>query len=357
MNINWLNTKSFFGFLSLLLIGIASINCSSNGNQQTAVNTTDTAQTLKKEEPAIAKVVVQEQLAPADWKTALKTIQQEKPAAATGDTSKKGYDMFKYANEKEKAKFKLVSKSPEELKTGIEKASKGDLKGAITDFTAALAKDHTLASAYFYRAKAQVELGNDKAALPDLDSALRYRPNQALFYYYRGKIYSDQGSYDKAIEEFNQALIFMPGFPDALNYRGVTKARQGKHEEALVDYESAVDKNPEFALAYYNKGTSEAALGEYKKATESLSKSIQLDPGYRLSYLNRGNCYVMIQEYQPAIDDFTKLISLEPKNSDAYYNRGSAHFLKGDGLMCDDWKKAASMGNNKAKEALSKYCK
>lgn len=357
MNIHDLMKNNAFRLFIIITLGIGSIHCSSGKNDQTAAGNNDSPGTRDSAISPVLPADEQEQLKMADWNTALKALEKKVPDTTVADTSKKKYDMFKYSDEKEKSKLKLVSKTSPELQSGLEKAKNGDLKGAIVDFTAALKADPKLASAYFYRAKALIELGNQKEALPDLDSALRYRPNQSLFYYYRGKIYSDQGNYERAIAEFNQALNFLPGFPDALNYRGVTKARQGKHEEAIIDYEAAVEKNPDFALAFYNKGTSEAALGEYKKASESFSKSIKLDPEYRLSYLNRGNCYVMLEEYQAAIDDFTRLIEMEPKNADAYYNRGSAYYLKGDAKMCDDWKKAASMGNAKAKEAVSKYCR
>ncbi len=64
----------------------------------------------------------------------------------------------------------------------------------------------------------------------------------------------------------------------------------------------------------------------------------------------------MLNNPKAAIDDYTKLIELDPKNSDAYFNRGTAYSMTGDNRMCDDWRKAASMGNSKAAASLQQNC-
>jgi tetratricopeptide (TPR) repeat protein len=251
----------------------------------------------------------------------------------------------------------LIPEPKEELTSGLDKANKGDLKGAIADFTAAITKNFRYSPAYFYRAKANYDLGKEEAALPDLDSALKYNARMSTAYYFKGKIYSDQGKFDKAIPAFSKALEIRPDFPDALNYRGVANAKLGKHTEAIADYAAAIEKKADYAVAYYNKGTSEASTGQYQQAVASLTKAVELDNTNKVAIMNRGNCYVMLEKYTEAINDFNKLIEMDPKNADAYYNRGSARYLAGDDKMCLDWRKAASLGSAKAREAITKYCK
>jgi Tfp pilus assembly protein PilF len=65
----------------------------------------------------------------------------------------------------------------------------------------------------------------------------------------------------------------------------------------------------------------------------------------------------MVNDYKSAISDYSKVISMNPESSDAYYNRGAAFQYAGDKKACDDWRKAQSLGNKRAGEMISKYCK
>ena len=55
--------------------------------------------------------------------------------------------------------------------------------------------------------------------------------------------------------------------------------------------------------------------------------------------------------------DFSKAIEINPKHAGAYCNRGIAKNdsddLKG---ACEDWKKAAELGDEKAAEFLKEHC-
>lgn len=246
---------------------------------------------------------------------------------------------------------------PQELLDGLTKAQKGDLRGAIVDFDRCIVKNVKNFNAYFYKAKALIELKEPQNALPNLNLAIENQPTNPMFYYYRGKLFYDQGNPDKAFTDFDKAVSLKADFPDALNYRGVTREVSGKHAEAIEDYKAAIAANPDYATAYYNKGTSEAALGQYKEALTSFSKCIELDPKKVMSFMNRGNCYVMLKDYPSAITDYTAAIALDPENSDAYYNRGAAYHFSGNKNACNDWQKAQSLGNKRSADMLKEYCK
>jgi tetratricopeptide (TPR) repeat protein len=246
---------------------------------------------------------------------------------------------------------------PKELFNGIDKAQKGDLQGAIVDFDSCILKNPRNYNAYFYKAKAQIELNEPQKAMANLNLAIQYNPVNPIIFYYRGKLFYDAGEIDKAYDDFDSAVSLNPGLPDPLNFRGVIKAQRGKHAEALEDYNAALKINPIFATAYFNKGTSEAALASYADAIASFSKCIELDSVNVSSYMNRGNCYFMTKEYRAAIADYTKVISIDPSKSDAYFNRGAACQYSGDKNACNDWLKAKSLGNKKADAMLEEYCK
>jgi tetratricopeptide (TPR) repeat protein len=246
---------------------------------------------------------------------------------------------------------------PQELLDGLNKAKNGDLRGAIVDFDKCIAKFYKNHNAHYYKAKAYIELNEPQNALSALNLAIEYNPNQPLYYYYRGELYAKDNNQGSAFADFDKAVSLDAKFVEALNYRGVTYEVMGKHTEAIVDYNAAIALKPEYATAYYNKGTSEAAMELYKDAIASFTKCIELDPEKTMSFMNRGNCYVMVNDYKSAISDYSKVISVSPESSDAYYNRGAAYQYAGDKKACDDWRKAQSLGNKRAGEMLSKYCK
>jgi tetratricopeptide (TPR) repeat protein len=363
-------TKSSLYLAIFLPFSMIALACTSNQSNSTDNPNNDSVGIHRADSlnipDSIRKASV---LTDTSWSQAVKTLSNDNPADKKSLTKtatqpdKEGAGVLK-ADETKAAtpKGKIIPVTmnpfrPQELLDGLKKAQDGNLKGAIVDFTAALKKNPKNYNAYFYRAKARIETGDNEGALDDLNNAIENKGDEAIYFYYRGKMFSDAGESQKAVMDFNKSIQLKHNFTDALNYRGVEKAKQGFHNEAIKDYDSAILSNPGYALCYYNKGTSQATLGDFKSAKESFTKAINLSPKYTLSYLNRGNCSVQLKDYPSAIADFTKAIELEPKNTDAYYNRGAAHYLAGDKQMCPDWKKAASMGNAKAKGMIEKYCK
>lgn len=67
--------------------------------------------------------------------------------------------------------------------------------------------------------------------------------------------------------------------------------------------------------------------------------------------------------YVKAIKDYSQAIVLNPNkdifdeiiNADVHYNRGNAYYKKGLNKLCiSDWKKAADLGNEEARQNLKK---
>lgn len=348
----------------LLLLSTALLSCKGNSTPAGNEGSTDSMATLNQPDTSKSRVDQGSKasvIVDTNWSQAVKTISTE-PAKEKGAVQQPNKTQSPPVDDKSgKPKPKLVPFvdpfRPQELKDGLKKAQDGDLKGAIVDFTAALKKNPKNYNAYFYRAKARIETGDAAGAMEDINNAIENKGDEAIYFYYRAKMYSDAGESTKAIIDFTRAIQWKHDFTDAWNYLGVEKAKLGLHKEAVNYYDSAIIYNPNYALCYYNKGTSQAALKDYTHAIESFSNSISLSPKHTMSYLNRGNCYVENKDFKSAMADFSKAIEIEPKNSDAYFNRGAAHYLSGDNLMCPDWRKAASLGNTKAKSMLEKYCK
>ncbi len=336
--------------LFTVTVGFTSCKHASKGNTESAENLLmDSSQIIVPD-----TTLNQQAVADTSWEEAAQAFSTEEPVQqdTSGISGKKPSGRTKIKPLKRFDPFR-----PQQLLDGLELAKAGDLRGAIVYFDSCIVKNYKNHNAYFYKAKAFIELNEPQNALPNLNLAIEYNPENSMFYYYRGKLNFDLGKTQQAYDDFNKAVSKKADFPDALNYRGVTKELMGKHAEAIDDYNAALALNPKFATAHYNKGTSEAAMQKYKEATASFSQCLVLDPTKIMGFLNRGNCYVMLKDYTAAVADYTSAIALDPKNADAYYNRGAAYQLAGDNNACPDWRKAQSLGHKRAADVLKEYCK
>ena len=64
--------------------------------------------------------------------------------------------------------------------SGSDKYDKGDLDGAIADYTHAIALDPKLAKAYYNRGLARYDKGDLSSAIADYDQAIKLNPGYAL---------------------------------------------------------------------------------------------------------------------------------------------------------------------------------
>jgi tetratricopeptide (TPR) repeat protein len=89
--------------------------------------------------------------------------------------------------------------------SGIDKSSKGDYQGAITDFT----------------------------------KVIEQYPNEPKPYHYRGINKFNLKDYSGAIVDFNSAIGLNPKYADAFYMRGMAKIGMKKRKEACVDFQIA----------------------------------------------------------------------------------------------------------------------
>ena len=85
-------------------------------------------------------------------------------------------------------------------------AFKGDLDGAITDFTAAIEISLGRAASYLYRGNAYAIMGDHHRAIADYDRAIGIDPGLAEAYLGRGDAHAAVQAYDQAMADYNQAL-------------------------------------------------------------------------------------------------------------------------------------------------------
>jgi len=259
---------------------------------------------------------------------------------------------------------------------------------AIKSYRTAIQKDAKFAPAYWGRALAQFDQGQNSAALKDLDSAITADPNFVPAYLDRAAYHSARLDFTAALADLEQAKLVAPGNSLALANLALVYVDSGRAQEALTTAEEALKIDPGLALGYYARGraqyaleqseaadkdlavsyryvldqdvplrktfqasvlttygSNKAALGDDAIALTLFTQALGQDENYPLARLARGNVYLRAADYEnaradfnAAIGQFTRSGSDHPALTDAYLGNGLAF-----------------LGLNKPESALSNF--
>jgi len=134
---------------------------------------------------------------------------------------------------------------------GFERQKRGDLDGAIEDFTQAIQQSHGPTQASFYENRAQARMLKN-----DWDGAI-------LDYTQSLEIQVGPIGNEKDKKQSGAAIAR----PIAMTYNNRGNARKGKGdiEGAIADYNKALETQPRFAEAYYNRGLAFQSQDELEK--------------------------------------------------------------------------------------------
>jgi len=180
---------------------------------------------------------------------------------------------------------------------GLAKGKKGDLDGAIVDFSRAIEIDPKYANAYFNRGVA------------------------------KGK----KGDLDGAIADYSRSIELDPKYANAHFSRGNAKGKKGDLDGAFTDYSRAIELDPKYAMAYNNRGNAKGKQGDLDGAIADYSRAIELDPKHAYYYSNRGNAFQAKGMFDQAVADFNNTIELNTKDEYACVHLVVATWLsKGD---------------------------
>jgi tetratricopeptide (TPR) repeat protein len=213
---------------------------------------------------------------------------------------------------------------------GNERATAGDSRGAIADFTQAIQLDPKFAEAYHNRGNVRVTLGDRQGALTDFNRAIELNPKDSESYNNRGNLRLNLGDKQGALTDFNRAIQLNPKYTEAYNNRGNIRLILGDKLGALTDFDRAIQLNPQEADAYNNRGNLRVDLGDKPGALADFNQSIQINPKDAGVYSNRGNLRIALKDKQGALADFNQAIQINPKDGEVYNSRGNLRVDLGD---------------------------
>jgi len=163
-------------------------------------------------------------------------------------------------------------------KRGATRYAAGDLRGAISEFDAALRLDPGLVVAHNNRGTARHELGDATGALADFDEALRLRPNSADTCGNRAAVRAAQGDLAGAEEDCRRALALAPSSATAHARRGALLQKQRNWSAALAEYDRALELNHRLYWAYVLRGNTRYHAGDWGGLYADYERAFALQP-------------------------------------------------------------------------------
>jgi tetratricopeptide (TPR) repeat protein len=161
-----------------------------------------------------------------------------------------------------------------------------------------------------------------RLTLDELTAKIEKEPNNALHYYQRGILHYENGDQTMAIRDFSEAIRLKADFAEAYHDRGLCHFELDRPDSAMADFNQAIALNEKFVEAYYN----------------------------------RAILYESLNLIEQAMNDYNRCIQVDPKFGPAYYNRGVHLFQRDRKKACDDFKKAAELGDKDAENAYLQHC-
>jgi tetratricopeptide (TPR) repeat protein len=202
--------------------------------------------------------------------------------------------------------------------SGVDKLEKGDLDGAIADYTKAIELRPDYVKAYNNRGSARIEKGDLDGAIGDFSKAIELKPDHVNSYYGRGNAKERKGDWDGAIADYTKAIETVPDTTNVyLQYayygRGNAKERKGDFNGALADYTKAIEIKPDYADAYYARGWVRFPLGDLDGALADYTMEIKINPDAAQAYLDRSRVEQANGDPDGALADYNKAIELKPE--------------------------------------------
>ena len=166
---------------------------------------------------------------------------------------------------------------------GSLKVQKGDVPGAIANFTQALVLNPNIPQAYLGLGIATSIQGNKQQAIYNYDRALQFNPNLAEAYFGRGQAYYELGNKQKAIGDYEQAIRVNPNYGLAYLERGAIRCMLGTKSQAVSDFKQAGKlfskqgdgNNYKLAQSFINdcqEPIAEAGICDYRRKIDSFGR-------------------------------------------------------------------------------------
>ncbi len=190
-------------------------------------------------------------------------------------------------------------------------------------------------------------------AIVDYSKAIELEPDNLENYLNRASTYQRMQIYDKALKDYNYVIAQNPQHGRVYSSRARIYNQKGNYKKALKDWARAIELRPDNPSNYTSRAYAHIGKRKYKKAISDFEKAIELAPEEKWGYAGLANVYGFTEEYAKSLEYLNKAIEIDAEDDWLYLKRGNIYMTMGEEEKGKaDFKKAAEMGNQQAKDIL-----
>ena len=205
----------------------------------------------------------------------------------------------------------------------IAKLNLADYVGAEADATKALELNPYLSDAWEVRGVARQNLGYNRRAIDDYTEALKLLPRNRHLLFNKALALTDLKEYDAASDVFAELIKYYPGYENSYLGRAHISLERKDTVSALADIDKALQINDKAVNGYIMRaGIAIDSDGDYESALADIDKAIKLLPRNAGLYINRAYLRYRLDSYNGAMSDYDYALTIDPLNYVALFNRG-----------------------------------
>ena len=207
------------------------------------------------------------------------------------------------------AELYLDGRSPEDVKRCLAQMEKLKPRGvAAAKSTVEPEKPAPLANPeqFYGLCLERAEKGDVKGALAELDWAMELDGQDGAALTCRGMVKLKLEDWMGAIADFNAALAVNPDDMAAVRNRARAKLLGGDFGGAETDLERAATADPEDPFVFAIRGEIAQAKGDYLGAIAAYGEAIERDDQKPKFFLARAQAYARIEELKRALEDYQR---------------------------------------------------
>lgn len=242
----------------------------------------------------------------------------------------------------------LDSKFPGlQLERGRLAEARGDMKGAIEDYRAAIAEDPNDAALKSRLGAALVLTGDLAEAEKLLHEVLRSQPYLAEAEHFLGRIALRRGQIEAARLRFQRASQLDPTNGTYRMYVGWAALESGEMTPALRELDAALKLDPNLGDAYWLRARIRIRAGVVRDALSDLKRALELNPSRIEAWAAMGECHFQLGQVKEAVRDFEKAVQGNPENAYWWYRLGRLQLDEGlRGEAASSLSKATALGDD-----------
>ena len=197
-----------------------------------------------------------------------------------------------------------------------------DWTSAVIAFSWCLQYCPSYTEAFFFRARAYINLRQRDNALRDFDKLVQTTPKNAVKIYYElAELLFDLEEWQNTVDTCNIIMKYDPSYADAYYLRALAYRRLHNDKQALIDLHQTVKLQPKHAWAYYVLGNLFYEFNQRKDALKCYDRAIENNPKNANAYYYRSVIYHEMGKIKQAKSDYQTAVHLDPQIARSRYTQ------------------------------------